>query len=184
MKRPAVFLDRDGTLINERGYLSDVSKIRFYAGAANALKAFQKKGFRLAVVTNQSGVGRGYFSIKTVHAVHRAMTRWFARRGVWLAAFYVCPHLPQAGCRCRKPNPGLLYRAARDLGIDLKKSYVIGDQVRDMQLAYRVGAKGVLVLTGAGRSARPKARRWAAKITPNLTSASRWILSNGTGAGK
>jgi histidinol-phosphate phosphatase family protein len=175
-KTPAVFLDRDGTLITERGYLSDPARIRFYANVAAGLRRLQKAGFKLVVITNQSGVARGYFSLATLGAIHRRFRAVLASRGVHLAGIYFCPHAPDAGCACRKPKPALPRRAARDLGLDLTRSYVIGDQDRDLGLAAAIGAKGVLVLTGGGRLHRNRAQRSGAKITSNVSSASRWIV--------
>ena len=174
----AVFLDRDGTLINERGYLADPSKIFFYPGAATALRRLQRAGFRLVIVTNQSGVGRGYFTLAQAQRVSRRFCELLRRQGVRIDRVYMCPHRPDAGCRCRKPNPFLARKAARELKIDLENSYMIGDQVRDLQLAKNAGLRGVLVLTGGGRAARSEAARIARKVASTIRFAASWIIED------
>ena len=171
----AVFVDRDGTILRERGYLSDPRALHFYPRAIQGLKILARAGYKLVVVTNQSGVGRGYFSLDQLRRVNRAFTSRLRARGVRLAGLYFCPHLPGGGCACRKPRPGMAMKARAALGLDLKKCYVIGDQDRDMSLARAIGARGVLVLTGAGRLMRKKAGRQGAKITSDLKSAALWI---------
>ena len=173
--RRAVFLDRDGTLLNERGYLGDPRNMRFFPSAFGAVASLRRGGFRIVVVTNQSGIGRGFFSERRYREVNRAFLRALRRRGAVVDAVYHCPHRPEAGCRCRKPSPFFLRRAAKRFGIDLRRSYVIGDQARDVRMARAAGATGVLVLTGAGRSARTKIPR-GVKVSPNALSAARWIL--------
>lgn len=175
MRRPAVFLDRDGTILNERGYLSDPDRMRFYPGAFEAMRRLQRAGYRLVVVTNQSGVGRGYFSLERLREINRRFSAACRRRGVRIDGIYFCPHLPDAGCACRKPRPALPRRAARDLRLDLRRSWVVGDQARDVELARNVGARGVLVLTGAGRECRARASAAGGKITSTLATAARYI---------
>lgn len=177
MKRPAVFFDRDGTLIDERGYLGDPSKIRFYPSAVPALRRLSKAGYRVVIVSNQSGVARGYFSLAEMKAVHARFIELLRKDGVRLDGAYFCPHAPDGGCRCRKPRPGMPRQAARELGIDLRRSFVVGDQLRDIAMARAVGARGVLVLTGGGRAARRRAMPLAAKVTSNAATAAAWILS-------
>jgi len=174
---PAVFLDRDGTILNERGYLGDPRKMKFYKGAPAALRRLSRAGYQLVVITNQSGVARGYFTLGQLARVNQEFSAFLRRRGVRLSAIYFCPHLPKKGCSCRKPRPGLPRKAARRFGLDLRRSFVVGDQPHDMELAHRVGARGVLVLTGAGRSSRPRAAKWEPHVTTNLTTAARWIES-------
>jgi len=172
----AVFLDRDGTILDERGYLGDPNRVRIYSSAYRGLKRLRDSGFQLIVLTNQSGVGRGYFSLKNLRAVHLMLRKKLLLRGVRVDAIYFCPHRPDAGCGCRKPKPGMALKAARERGVDLKNSFVIGDQMRDLELARRIRAKGILVLTGGGREILKKAKRSAEKVTSNLDSASRWII--------
>lgn len=175
--KPAVFLDRDGTILTERFYLSDPKKMAFYPGVFGALRRLQRAGFRLVIVTNQSGLARGYFTFRRFKEINRRFKRAFASHGVRIDGIYYCPHLPTASCACRKPKPALARRAARALKIDLKRSFVIGDQWTDMKLSQNLGVPGVLVLTGQGRSQRAKAGPLAQKITTNAATAARWVLS-------
>lgn len=176
--KPAVFLDRDGTLIDERGYLSDPNRIHFYLPVFAALRRLQKAGFKLVILTNQSGVGRGYFSLRQLGKINARFKSLLMKKGVRLDGIYFCPHHPEAGCKCRKPQPLMGIRAARDLSIDLKRSFMVGDQLGDMKLAAQLKVPAVLVLTGHGRSARSDAKGWATKVTRNMTTAADWILSH------
>lgn len=175
--RPAVFLDRDGTLLTERGYLSNPQNIRFYPSVVPALKQLQKKGFDLIVITNQSGVGRGYFSLSTLSKINQRFTSLLRMKGVRINDIYFCPHAPDDGCRCRKPKPFLLQQAAKRRKISLASSFVVGDQMTDINMAVAAGVKPILVLTGSGRAQRKKAILAGAKITRNVSSAVTWILS-------
>jgi len=172
----AVFLDRDGTLLKERGYLSDPKKIRFYPGVFPPLKALTQAKIKLVIVTNQSGVGRGFFTTERLNEIHHALKTRLRKKGVAIAGIYFCPHHPAVACVCRKPKITLPKRAARALKLNLKKSYVVGDQMRDLEMARRLGAKGILVLTGAGQSGYGRAKRIATKVTKTLSSACQWIL--------
>lgn len=177
LRRPAVFIDRDGTLINERGYLSDPNKLHIYKHAAPALKKLQEAGFYLIVITNQSGIARGLFSEKTLFRIHSRLKALLKQNGVFLSKIYHCPHLPEAGCICRKPKPGLVHKATREFNIDLSCSYMVGDQDRDIHLATNVGIKPILVLTGFGRSTRKafgKNKLWVSK---DLLAAANRILN-------
>ena len=148
-KRFAIF-DRDGTLIVERNYLSDPAQVELIPGAAQALKALSDAGVGLAIITNQSGIGRGYFSERQLHAVHRRLEKLLAVFGVPLPPIYCCPHRPEDGCRCRKPRPGLLQQAGEELGFDPSDCFVVGDNVCDIELGRNVGAATILVRTGYG----------------------------------
>ena len=174
-KSRAVFLDRDGTILNERGYLGDPGKMKFYSSAFRGLKLLQKMKFKLVVISNQSGVARGLFTLADLKKVNVAFKARLAKKGIRLAGIYYCPHSPTAGCSCRKPRAGMAIRAARDLQLDLTSSYVIGDQKGDMDLARRIKAKGLLVLTGAGAAYRGVAKKFGSTITKNLVTAARWI---------
>ncbi len=151
--RPAVFLDRDGTLVVEKGYLCRPGDVELIPGVGRALRELAEAGFLRVVVTNQSGVARGYFGRHAVAEVHEAIRRLLRARGADVDAWYVCPHHPAftGPCGCRKPETGLLDRAARDLGIDLARSWVVGDKVSDVELARRAGCRAALVRTGYGR---------------------------------
>ena len=157
-RRKAIFIDRDGTLSEEVGYVNHVSRFRLFPFAVDAIRLVNRSPFLAVLVTNQAGVARGYFAESMIHAVHDEVRRAMDAGGARLDGVYFCPHHPTAGdapyrqdCDCRKPKPGLLHRAAADLGIDLAGSYMIGDRVGDLQLAWSVGATGVLVRTGYGR---------------------------------
>lgn len=155
--RRAIFLDRDGTLSHEVGYVNHLSRFRLFPFAASAVRAINNSGFLAVVVTNQAGVARGYYPESLIHEVHDALRSELSGGGARLDGVYVCMHHPSVGeppyrldCDCRKPKPGLVLRAAADLDIDVKRSYVIGDREGDLELAWNVGARGVLVKTGYG----------------------------------
>ena len=156
--RRAFFIDRDGTLSEEVGYVNHLSRFRLFPFAVEAVRLVNRSPFLAVLVTNQAGVARGYFPESLVHEVHAAVAGEMKAGGARLDGIYYCPHHPSAGeppyrqdCNCRKPRPGLLHRAAAALGIDLARSYVIGDRFGDLELAWGVGATGVLVRTGYGR---------------------------------
>ncbi len=152
-----VVLDRDGTIIEERPYLSDPREVVLLPEAVAGLRALRSAGFRLAVVSNQSGVGRGYFGLDAVERVNRRLRESLAAQGVALDAIYVCPHGPAQGCPCRKPGTALLRRAARETGCDLNEAFVVGDKECDIEMGRRVGATTFLVRTGWGRQTERRA---------------------------
>jgi D-glycero-D-manno-heptose 1,7-bisphosphate phosphatase len=152
----AVFLDRDGTINEEMGYINHLDRFVLLPGAAAAVRSVNARGLKAVVVTNQSGAARGYFPVAFIDRVHEKMRRLLSEEGAFLDGIYTCAHSRQpregeAGCDCRKPRPGLLLRAARDLNLDLPGSYVVGDRFQDVVMARSVGARAVLVLTGYGR---------------------------------
>jgi D-glycero-D-manno-heptose 1,7-bisphosphate phosphatase len=156
--KPAVFLDRDGTLAFEVGYINHLSRFKLYPFAVDAVRLVNRAGFLAVVVTNQAGVARGYFPESMIQVVHAHLVAAVESGGARLDGIYYCPHHPTAGeppyrqdCDCRKPRPGLVRRAAADLGIDLARSWVVGDRPGDLELAWKVGARGALVKTGYGR---------------------------------
>src|SRR3990172_8073616 len=150
MKRIAVFIDRDGTINEETGYVDSLAKFRLLPGVTEALRRLNESGIPAIVITNQSGVGRGYFSMDFLDTLHNRMMMEFTEQGCRLDGIYICPHHPDENCACRKPKPGMLLSAAKENEIILHASYVVGDKMRDIELAHRVGAKGILVLTGYG----------------------------------
>jgi D-glycero-D-manno-heptose 1,7-bisphosphate phosphatase len=178
--RPAVFLDRDGTIAEEVGYLNHVSRFRMFPFAAPAIRRLNEAKYPAIVITNQSGVGRGYFPDSLVHAVHELMTKQLAREGAHIDALYYCPHKGDDACACRKPKPGMLERAAREHNLDLRRSFVVGDRYGDIQLAHRVGARAIMVRTGYGEGEiQWHAAQWPAPpdfIADNLAEAADWIL--------
>jgi len=158
MTRRAIFMDRDGTISEEVGYVNHLSRYKLLPRSIDAIKMINDAGFLAIVATNQSGVARGYFAEALVGAVHERLLSWVREGGARLDAIYYCPHHPREGpppfradCDCRKPRPGMLLRAAREHGIDLTGSYMIGDSRVDMEAAAAAGARPVLVLTGYGR---------------------------------
>jgi D-glycero-D-manno-heptose 1,7-bisphosphate phosphatase len=148
--RRYVLLDRDGTLIAERNYLSRVEDIELLPNTLAGLRRLAALNLGIVVVTNQSGIARGYFTWPEVTAIHEHLTRLFADNGVSLAGFYVCPHGPDEGCLCRKPEPGLALTAAHELDFDPKTVFMIGDKPCDIDLGKRLGATTFLVRTGYG----------------------------------
>ena len=154
----AVFLDRDGTINEEVGYLDSLDKLKIIPAAYEAIRLINLSGMKAIVVTNQSGVARGYFSEKLVRQTHDIIQASLLKKKARIDKFYYCPHHPTEGtgiylqnCNCRKPLPGMLLQAAHDLDIALADSYMVGDTYRDMETAKKVGVKGILVKTGYGR---------------------------------
>jgi D-glycero-D-manno-heptose 1,7-bisphosphate phosphatase len=144
-----VFLDRDGVIIRNRAdYVKSWDEVEVLPGALDALARLTAAGHRAIVVTNQSAIARGLVSAATVDGIHQRLDRVITDAGGAISAYYICPHAPDDGCACRKPQPGLLLRARDDLGIDLAAAYLIGDQLIDMQAAHAAGCTGVLVQTG------------------------------------
>jgi D-glycero-D-manno-heptose 1,7-bisphosphate phosphatase len=148
--RPAVFLDRDGTIAEEVGYLNHASRFRMFPFAAVAIRRLNEAGFPVIVVTNQSGVGRAYFPESLVHSVNELMTQQLDEAGAKLDAIYYCPHTSADGCNCRKPRTGMSDRAAVEHALDLPRSIVVGDPYGDLELVRNVRARGLLVRTGYG----------------------------------
>lgn len=153
--KPAVFLDRDGTLNVEKNYLHRIEDWEWIPGAVEAIKLINQMGFLAVVVTNQAGIARGYYQADDVRLLHQQVDELLALQSARIDAYYFCPHHPQFGekqlCDCRKPEPGMLLAASRDLGIDLTKSFVIGDKVTDIETAKNLGIPYFLVLTGYGK---------------------------------
>ena len=164
LKRPAVFLDRDGTIISDAEYLSDPAQIKLLTKTPEALELLRKAGFYLFVVSNQSGVARGYFSEGMVRTVHQRLQQMLKAKGARIDAFFYCPHYPEGKvkayrkvCSCRKPGIGMIQQATRKYPIDLKRSYVVGDKMDDLLLARKAKlAGGLLVRTGNGRRSEKK----------------------------
>ncbi len=176
-----VFMDRDGTITEEMGYLKDAEKLRLIPRSGEAIRSLNEKEILAFVVSNQSGVARGYFTEETVKKIHRKLERLLKKEGTYLDGIYYCPHHPEFGpskyrknCNCRKPKPGMLLKAAKRFNLDLKRCYVIGDKVEDIKLARNVGAREILVLTGYGQKSREKIR--PDYIAQDLYQAVKWIL--------
>jgi heptosyltransferase-2 len=143
-----VFLDRDGTTNRDTGYIKTPDELQIFPGAVEAVARLKQAGARVVMITNQSGVGRGLFSVETLGAIHARLRAVFEAGGAPFDGLYYCPHHPDDGCACRKPGTAMIERAVADLGLDLSRAYVVGDQRRDIDLARRIGAKGILVTTG------------------------------------
>ena len=148
--QPTVFLDRDGTVSEEVGYMYDVSLYKVFPWTAEAVKRLNSSGVRVVLATNQSGVERGYFSVDMVHRVHSRLGQELLNAGAHLDGVYFCPHHPDSGCECRKPRPGMLLRAREEMGIDLGMAYMIGDRYTDIRTGHAAGTRTVLVMTGDG----------------------------------
>jgi D-glycero-D-manno-heptose 1,7-bisphosphate phosphatase len=185
LARPAVFLDRDGTMIHESGYLSRLEELQWFPWTIDAVRLLNRAGFLVIVVTNQGGVGLGLFEEPFVHAVHDVMTNRIVQGGGRIDGWFYCPHHPQAtvpalrvACECRKPQPGLIREAQQRFAIDLPRSFGVGDKSTDLTLASNVGARGVLVRTGYGEGelAKSGAVASAAFVAANLMDAVSWIL--------
>ncbi len=157
MARPFVFLDRDGTLIEERNYLADPDGVVLLPGAVKGLSALSELGFSFAVISNQSGIGRGFFTVDDLLAVNDRLKLLLSHSGVIIDGIYYCPHSPKESCSCRKPLPELIFRASSELGADLGHSFMIGDKICDLELALNSGVTPVLVRTGYGREEESKA---------------------------
>jgi D-glycero-D-manno-heptose 1,7-bisphosphate phosphatase len=188
MKR-AIFMDRDGTVSDEVGYVNHVSRLNVFPWSGRAIRAVNESPLLAVLVTNQAGVARGYFREEMIGRVHERLAEELARDGARLDAVYYCPHHPSAGeppyrrqCDCRKPRPGLLLRAAEEHGIDLARSYVVGDKYTDVELAHSVGAAGILVLTGYGRGElEHQAHTWPRRpdhVADDLAAAVEWALAD------
>jgi D-glycero-D-manno-heptose 1,7-bisphosphate phosphatase len=173
--RKAVFLDRDGTIIEEVNFLSEPDQVKLFTGTFDALRKLREEGFLVIVVTNQSGVGRGLFSEENVHAVHARIQEL---TGDAIDAFYFCPHLPDGGCECRKPGDGMMRQAAMDFGIDFACSWIVGDKLLDVRAGNFAGIRSILVKTGYGRAHEIEAGESAVFIADEILSATEFILAN------
>jgi D-glycero-D-manno-heptose 1,7-bisphosphate phosphatase len=183
--KPAVFLDRDGTLIEEVGYLDNLDRMAFYPWSVDAVRLLNRASFLVLLVTNQAGVARGLFGEELVVAAHREIGRRLEAGGARLDAYYYCPHHPTAPvatyrveCDCRKPRTGMIRRAERAFDIDISRSFVVGDRWRDIEMGREAGARGILVRSGYGRSEekRPVPGLEPALVCENLMEAVAWIL--------
>jgi D-glycero-D-manno-heptose 1,7-bisphosphate phosphatase len=158
MKRPAVFIDRDGTISEEVGYINHPSRFRVFPYAARAIKLLNDQGWLAIIITNQAGVARGYFSESMIETVHDNLRKELSDEGARVDAIYYCAHHPTVGeppyrqeCDCRKPKPGLITRATKDLDVALEQSWMIGDRYGDVELARNAGVRSAFVLSGYGR---------------------------------
>jgi D-glycero-D-manno-heptose 1,7-bisphosphate phosphatase len=185
MSHPAIFLDRDGTINEEVGYINHLLRFRLLPRVVPAIRRLNETGFKVVVITNQSGAGRGYFSAALVAEVHAHLKMLLGAGGAHLDGVYACLHGPEENCACRKPRPTLLQQAARDLDLDLDRSYAVGDRYNDLQTAVNAGVKGILVLTGYGLGEyeylRAAQRVQPVHVAPDLGEAVEWILRDSKG---
>ncbi len=173
-KKPAVFLDRDGTVIKEVEYLSNMRDLKPFTGVGKSLRMLRNSGFAVVLITNQSGVARGYFTMDFVESVHAKLEEMLSFK---FDGIYYCPHGPDDGCDCRKPKAGMIRKAVEEIGIDLNNSYMIGDKSIDIELANSLGFPGLLVLTGYGFDQQNNRNAVeTAYVAADLNDACRWIL--------
>jgi histidinol-phosphate phosphatase family protein len=177
-RRAPVFLDRDGTLIVEKHYLRDPEAVCLETGVAAGLALLAGLGHPLVVVSNQSGIGRGLFDAADAQRVNERLAQLLQEQGVRIDAWYLCPHAPETACDCRKPAPGMALAAARDLGLVLEGSYVIGDKRTDLQLADAIRGTGILVTTGHGAEAAAWAQAQARPVFANVQAAAQYIAAD------
>jgi len=177
-----IFLDRDGTLNPDPGYIRSPDQFELFPGVSEALARLKRAGARLIIVTNQSGVARGFLSREDLDAVHMKLKRLLGRAGVAIDAIYFCPHHPDDGCECRKPDRGMIDQAVRECGVNLDRSYLIGDHLRDIELAKRVGARSILVTTGIVSTEEAERLKVSGSapdwIASSLAEAADWLLSD------
>ena len=179
MNRKAVFLDRDGTLNVERSYLSDPAQLELFPGTAAALRRLMDAGFLLFIVTNQSGIGRGYYTLEDMHRVNERLQTDLAKEGIRFEKIYYAPEAPEQPSRGRKPSPQFLLDARDEFGVDLAQSFMIGDKIIDVECGRNAGVKeSILVRTGYGAEVEKKeaARLEKAVVLDDLPACVEWIL--------
>jgi D-glycero-D-manno-heptose 1,7-bisphosphate phosphatase len=190
MKRPAVFIDRDGTISEEVGYVNHPSRFRVFPYSSEAIRILNDAGWLAILITNQAGVARGYFSEDVIHQIHDQLTRDLQNESARLDAIYYCAHHPSVGeppyrsdCDCRKPKPGLIRQAAKDFEIDLTSSWMAGDRYSDIELARNAGLRSAFVLSGYGRGEwEYQSSSWACHpdlVCENLLEAVKSIVDHG-----
>ena len=173
-----VFLDRDGTLIVEKQYLRDPDEVVIEAGVVGGLALLRQHGHPLIVVSNQSGIGRGMFTLEDAQRVNDRVEALLLQDGIHLEGWYLCPHAPGVPCDCRKPAPGMAQAAARDLQLVLRGSFVVGDKQSDVELADAIGGTGILVTTGHGRDALAWARADSRPVFDGMRAAADYIIQS------
>lgn len=174
MSARAVFFDRDGTLNVEKNYLHRPEEWEWVPGVLEGLRIARAAGFRLVVVTNQSGIGRGYYTEADVRALHTWVQKELRSKNLSIDGYYFCPHGEKEGCACRKPRPGMILQACRDLGIDPQKSYLVGDRTTDLEAARAAGVRPIFVLTGYGMNEKDRVGV-GVPVMADALAAVRWI---------
>ncbi|MFC1913742.1 D-glycero-beta-D-manno-heptose 1,7-bisphosphate 7-phosphatase [Chloroflexota bacterium] len=177
----AVFLDRDGTIVIEVNYCRHPEDIKLYPKAPQAIKMLNESGFKVILVTNQSGIARGYFNEDTLSQIHAKMLSDLSAHGAGIDAIYYCPHHPDDGCNCRKPQPGNLLQAAEDWDIDCRASFVIGDRLMDIELARNTDCRSVLVTNTRGLRELKNSDAQPDFIAHDIGEAAEWVVSNSHG---
>ncbi|MGB7062393.1 MAG: D-glycero-beta-D-manno-heptose 1,7-bisphosphate 7-phosphatase [Candidatus Zixiibacteriota bacterium] len=185
MPSKVAFLDRDGTIIEEKDFIKTADQIEFVPGSIDAIKMLRSLGYKIVVVSNQSGIGRGILTEKMVTDVNASFLRRLEEQGAPADGLYFCPHHPYDNCDCRKPKTGMIQRAVRELKLDLRDAVVVGDKLADIQLGKNIGATTVLVLTGYGRKALDKLTDSNPDGEPdfvaeNLLGAASWLKNLGS----
>lgn len=175
-KKKAIFLDRDGTICEEANYLSRAEDLRLFPFAANAVKLLNDNGFLVILITNQSGIARGFFDENALREIHEKLESELEKSGAKLDAVYFCPHKPADNCACRKPKTKMIEQAARDFSIDTENSWMIGDKAIDIETGRAANTKTALVLTGYGREENPNCK--PDLIAENLLEAVKRIIKN------
>ncbi|KPJ69609.1 hypothetical protein AMJ44_03125 [candidate division WOR-1 bacterium DG_54_3] len=179
----AVFLDRDGTIVEDVGYMNTPEQIKFIPGAIEAIKMLNEGGYKVVIISNQAGVARGLITEDMLQTIDKTLHKWILHGGAHLDGIYYCPHHPEHGvypykqvCECRKPHPGLIKRAHRDLNINLSQSYMIGDKASDVQAGKNAGTKTVFVTSGRGKEEKEKLKIKPDHVADNLLEAVKWVL--------
>lgn len=155
-KNKAIFLDRDGTINIEKDYLHRIEDLEFEPGALDALKILKDLGYLLIVITNQSGIGRGYYTVEDMNKLNQHIAKLSEENGAKIEKFYYCPHTPNEPCDCRKPSPWMILEGAKEFNVDLKSSYMVGDKISDAEAGEKAGAYGIMLRTGHGKEEENK----------------------------
>lgn len=188
MKRRAVFIDRDGTINKEVNYLHKIEDLEILPGVAEGVKLLNEAGFVVVVPTNQSGIARGYYDVEDMQKINEEISRILSKNRARIDAFYFCPHHPKGkvdtfsvSCNCRKPKPGMFLKAAEEHNIDFRASFSIGDKIRDLEPAKKLGCRGILVKTGYGEEELGNRDCWNVEpdyVAEDLKDAALWIVKN------
>lgn len=175
-RQKAVFLDRDGTICEDFNYLSRPKDLRIFPFAAKAIQLLNEAGFLVIIITNQSGIGRGYFTEETLNEINESMMKQLTSKNARIDALYFCPHLPENACKCRKPGTEMIENAAKEFGIDLEGSWMIGDKSVDIETGQNIGVKSAIVMTGYGKTELENCVTKPDLVSENLLSAALAIL--------
>lgn len=177
-KQKAIFLDRDGTLIKEVNFLSTVEETELFPFTIEALKLLRDAGFLFFVTTNQSGIARGHFDASAVNAIHAKIQNELKAEDLQIESFHFCPHMPDARCKCRKPNTGMIEQAQENCEIDLRESWMVGDKILDIEMGFKAGTKTALVETGYGEKHKEELTRKPDIVAENLLEVAKFVISN------